>query len=287
MSLLSPQLQAFIAICENKTVHAAADRLHLTQTAVTQRIRVLENQLKVSLFTRTRRGMIPTPEAEALLRYCNASQFLEGEALAQIKGTDVKSSIQITITGPTSLMQSRIIPQCLPVMKAHSQLLMHFDFYDENHGEDKLRSGKSQFVIIRPESVAKEMKNKKLKPEKYILVAPAAWKDRTLEDIIQNEHIIDFNPSDSLTFNYLKYFGLAKHAQHGRHFANHPESIAGLIAKGNGYSLLTKEFSQPYINKGELIALNQDKIYKSSFSLAWYDRPNPPEYFQALIKAID
>ena len=38
MSLLSPQLQAFLAVAEHKTVHGAAGDLYITQTAVTQRI---------------------------------------------------------------------------------------------------------------------------------------------------------------------------------------------------------------------------------------------------------
>ncbi|PJB09950.1 MAG: LysR family transcriptional regulator, partial [Gammaproteobacteria bacterium CG_4_9_14_3_um_filter_38_9] len=85
MSLLSPNLIAFMAIVKHKTVHGAADAIHLTQTAVTQRIRSLEKQLKTTLFVRTRRGMVLTQEGEALWRYCMAAKSLEGEALARIQ----------------------------------------------------------------------------------------------------------------------------------------------------------------------------------------------------------
>ena len=53
MSLLSPQLQAFLAVANCKTVHGAAANIHLTQTAVTQRIRSLERLLKTTLFLST------------------------------------------------------------------------------------------------------------------------------------------------------------------------------------------------------------------------------------------
>lgn len=53
MSLLSPQLKAFMAIIDAKTVHAAASILNITQTAVTQRLRNLEAQLKTTLFIRS------------------------------------------------------------------------------------------------------------------------------------------------------------------------------------------------------------------------------------------
>ena len=57
MSLLSPPLEAFVAIVRSKTVISAAKDLGLTQTGVTQRIRVLETQLRTTLFIRSRSGM--------------------------------------------------------------------------------------------------------------------------------------------------------------------------------------------------------------------------------------
>src|SRR5205809_339521 len=118
MSLLSPQLQAFIAIAKLKTVHAAANVIHITKTAVTQRIHSLESKLGTTLFTRTRRGMLLTPEGEALLRYCIVAPELEGEALAHIQGAGADTEIRINITGPSSIMHSPSIPPCFPVMQA-------------------------------------------------------------------------------------------------------------------------------------------------------------------------
>src|SRR4051794_40835794 len=109
MSLLSPQLEAFMQIAKYKTVHAAADALYITQTAVTQRLRALESKLATTLFIRTRRGMMLTPEGEALLRYCFAAQALEGEALAKITGAAQQTEIRLVLSGPTSIMHSRII----------------------------------------------------------------------------------------------------------------------------------------------------------------------------------
>jgi LysR family transcriptional regulator (chromosome initiation inhibitor) len=53
MSLLGPNLDAFMAVVAHKTVHAAAEGLCITQTAATQRIRNLEQRLKTTLFVRS------------------------------------------------------------------------------------------------------------------------------------------------------------------------------------------------------------------------------------------
>ena len=126
MSLLSPPLHAFMAIAKHKTVHAAAEKIHITQTAVTQRIRTLERQLKTTLFIRTRRGMQLTQEGESLLRYCHAATELEGETLAMIQGAGIQTDIEITICAPSSMMRSRVISSCLPVLQAFPHLLIKF-----------------------------------------------------------------------------------------------------------------------------------------------------------------
>lgn len=286
MSLLSPPLQAFVATAKQKTVHGAAEVLHITQTAVTQRLRSLETSLSTTLFIRTRRGMLLTPEGEALLHYCQATQEMEGEALAKINKAGIDATVPICISGPTSIMSSRVIPQCIKVMKHFPNLLMNFDIDDIEERTALLRSGDAQFVILRQEDLSPEMQCKVLKPERYVLVCTYAWKNRKLLDIIKNERIIDYDPTDQMTFNYLKHFNLFEHADHDRHFVNRTNSMATLLTQGCGYGVLTSEFSKPYIENKELILLNSAKIFENSMALAWFARHEPPKYFSALIDAI-
>lgn len=286
MSLLSPQLQAFVAITKYHTVHAAAIDLHITQTAVTQRIRGLETRLKTTLFIRTRRGMILTPEGKALLRYCQAAKELEGQAMAHIGGSPDESEVQLCITGPNSFMRSRIIPQCFPVMKKFPNLLMYFNITDKENRDKAIRSGTAEFAIVQPEHLAKEMAHKTLAPEEYVLVCTNKWKNCKLRDIIREERIIDFTPDDQMTFHYLKQYKLFDLAQHERHFVNRTESLAMMLIEGYGYGVLTTEFSEPYIKQKKLMVLNDGKVYKNTMALVWYQRPEPPDYFQAIIDAI-
>lgn len=285
MSLLSPQLLAFLAIVKHKTVHAAADSIHLTQTAVTQRIRALEMRLSTSLFVRSRRGMLLTKEGEALLRYCNEVQQLEGEALSGITGTGTEKSISICLTGPSTIMHSRIIPQCMEVMKEFPYLLMQFDMNDSENRVKSLRTGESELAILESGLLSEEMEHKDLQPEYYVLVASSKWKKRRLQDIIKNERIIDFDPQDQMTFNYLKHFDLFDFANKDRNFANRTASLALMITKELGYGVLPLEFAQPYLSKKQLIVLNAGKTYPHLLVLAWFPRHQQPKYFTALIDA--
>lgn len=286
MSLLSPALEAFMAVVKHQTVHAAAEHLHLTQTAVTQRIKALEERLKTTLFVRSRRGMTLTTEGEALLHYCQAAQNLAGQTLAKIHGAGEISTVSLRLSGPSSMMRSRVIPQCVPVMQQFPNLLLHFDINDIETRHVSLHKGDCDLALLQKEHLLPEMKCKLLAPEEYVLVACPAWAKRPLAEVIRSERIIDFDLTDQLTFAYLKHFRLFNHARLERHYANRTEDLALLVAAGLGYGLLTKEFSKPYVERGELCILNDGKAYLNQMALAWFDRPQAPGYFRALVGSI-
>lgn len=285
MSLLSPRLVAFLAVVQCKTVHGAANKIHITQTAVTQRIRALERSLKTTLFIRTRRGMNLTPEGEVLLRYCQNITNMEGEILAKLQGEHADLEIELTIMAPTSLMRSRIIPNVIPIIHKYSSLLINFILRDEEKRYLSLKSGQSDFVILSREHLTQEMACKKLKPEEYVLVCSESWRKRDLAEIIAEERIIDFNPEDKMTYDYLEKFNL-EHPNRSRHYVNNTINLAQLISEGVGYSVLSKEFALPYVDRKELHILNGGETLNVEYYLAWYERPEPPKYFSEIINAI-
>jgi DNA-binding transcriptional LysR family regulator len=287
MSLLSPQIEAFMAVVDKQTVHEAAKVLFLTQTAVTQRIKGLEKKLGATLFIRSRKGMRLTPEGEALFQYARAAKSLEGEAISNIKTPGVKAEVKAIISAPSSLMHTRIVPKAIGVMKAFPNLLLEFDIENADIRQHKLKGGQVDFAIVQPEHVEAQMSSKRIKPEKYILVAPAAWQTRKIKDILENERIIDFCESDELTLRYLEYFKLSKYKRPQRYFINDIKLLAKLIVNEVGYSVLTEELAASYLDDKSLCLLNHGKIYEHQQMLIWYRREYAPGYFTALLNIIE
>jgi LysR family transcriptional regulator, chromosome initiation inhibitor len=287
MKLLSPPIQAFFMTARLGTVHAAAHALNITQTAVTQRIKALEKRLSISLFVRSRKGMRLTSEGEALLRYCYSFQELEGEALNYVTKTGTETNVSICITGPSTIIRSRIIPNCSKIMKQYPNLLMQFNINDNEDRALSLRCGESQLAIIEQACLSEEMEYKKLSPEHYILVVPTQWKRRKLKEIVKNERIIDFDMQDKMTFNYLKKYHLFDIANKDRHFTNRTDTLALLISEEIGYGVLPFEFAKSYIANNQLASLNKDQTYSYSLVLAWFPRHQQPKYFSALINACE
>ncbi|MEU7581386.1 LysR family transcriptional regulator [Streptomyces sp. NPDC041068] len=62
------QFEYALAVAEEGSVTAAAERLHVAQPSVSQQIRGLERELGVELFARTPTGLVPTSVGRAFLR---------------------------------------------------------------------------------------------------------------------------------------------------------------------------------------------------------------------------
>jgi DNA-binding transcriptional LysR family regulator len=61
------QLKTFVAVAREGTITRASEVLHLSQPAVSAHIKTIEDTLGLSLFARTPKGMVLTPEGERLL----------------------------------------------------------------------------------------------------------------------------------------------------------------------------------------------------------------------------
>lgn len=111
--------RTFLEIARSGSFVAAAERLHVTQAAVTSRIQSLENQLGCTLFIRNRSGARLTADGEAFLTH--ASQMTQAWDNAQrdlplLKGFDDVLHIggEASLATPMILQWVRTLRQQLP-----------------------------------------------------------------------------------------------------------------------------------------------------------------------------
>src|SRR5919197_1097791 len=62
-------LRTIAAVAQHRSLTKAGEELYLTQSAVSQQIRRLEEELGVDVFRRTSRRVEPTPEGRVILAY--------------------------------------------------------------------------------------------------------------------------------------------------------------------------------------------------------------------------
>ncbi len=104
------QLFVFVAVAETGTIRAAADRLHVSQSAVSLAITELERGLKSQLCVRRRaHGVQLTPTGERVLIRAKALLEQAGDLAAEASGAEG------VLTGPLAIgCYSSLGPTLLP-----------------------------------------------------------------------------------------------------------------------------------------------------------------------------
>jgi DNA-binding transcriptional LysR family regulator len=96
-------LRTFLEVARLRHFGQAAGALHLTQAAVSARIKLLESTLDVRLFDRTRREIRLTPEGNRLLRH--ADLLIAGWRKARQEVTVGNASLQLSFGGGLRLWE--------------------------------------------------------------------------------------------------------------------------------------------------------------------------------------
>lgn len=198
MSLSSIQLDAFFEVSKTKSFSKAANNLHITQSALSQRIINLEAELETGLIIRETSGIRLTEFGKELLRYCQIREGFEGEILRNIKNnrTNTLAGI-IRIGGYSSIMQSVIMPSLHKLISENAGF--HIEMLVREIGElpSLLDSGEVDFVLLDHYLNKDNIETHLLGYEHYVLVESKALSRR--KDIY-----LDHDPNDTITRDFFK-----------------------------------------------------------------------------------
>lgn len=141
-------LNAFIAIAETGSFSEAAERLHLTQPAVSKRIAGLEQQLDVRLFDRLGREVNLTEAGRALLP--RAYQILgvlddTRRALTNLNG---EVSGRLTLATSHHIGLHRLPPLLRAFTRQHPQVALDIQFLDSEVAYEEILHGRAELAVI-------------------------------------------------------------------------------------------------------------------------------------------
>lgn len=133
MNVSLRQLKAFLGVVESGNFTKAAQRLHLSQAALSAAIRELESQLRARLFERTTRAVTLTQAGSAFVPTAHMIVSALETAALRVKELERKDVSEISV-GFTPLMAAHVLPEALERFAAVAPSI-HVDVVDGSPSE--------------------------------------------------------------------------------------------------------------------------------------------------------
>jgi DNA-binding transcriptional LysR family regulator len=233
MGLSSLHLDAFFAAAQSLNFSVAARELHITQSALSQRIKALEEDLSLTLFVRLPRGVQLTEAGERLLRYCQARHSLERELLEQLTGHGQRGlGGVLRIGGYSSAVRSVLMPALAPLLRDNPRIQPHFQNAEMRELPDLLVTGQVDFIVTDSEVHRADFETVPLGEEEYVLCD-------SVEHPVTEQIYLDHDPSDPITNQFLGRGGRAI-PEYRRAFMDEVYAIIDGVALGLGRAVVPR-----------------------------------------------
>ncbi|WP_150958345.1 LysR family transcriptional regulator ArgP [Microbacterium testaceum] len=248
-------------VVEEGTLDAAARRLHITPSAVSQRIRALEDQLGRVVLVRSK-PVSATEAGDAVVRLARQLALLEHDALAAI-GAEGGAVASVPLAVNADSLATWFLP---PLARVAQRRAVVFDLHrdDQDFTAGLLESGTVMAAVTSREAPVAGCRVRRLGVLRYEAVATAAFVARWFADgvgagALSVAPVVDFDRRDDLQTRWLARRGVPAAAP-PRHRVPASQDFATAVELGLGWGLLPGFQSAAALDSGELVRLGDDPI---------------------------
>lgn len=252
------QLQALAAVVEEGTFEAAARRLHVSASAVSQRIKALEHSAGGVLVQRST-PVEPTTAGDTMLRYARQVQLLEHDATVQLaRGLREDGRITIPLAVNADSLATWFLPAIADLASSH-EVVFDIRREDQEYTTALLRSGTVLGAVTSTREAVQGCSSAVLGIMRYRAVCSPAFLDRYLGGSV-GEHrlltapMVDFDRKDELQRRFLTEV-VGADAHPARHLIPTSADFARAIGFGLGWGLLPEQQCGAELTSGRLVEL--------------------------------
>jgi len=258
-------LETLLAVVDEGTFDAAAVRLRITASAVSQRIKALEQNAGRILLRRTT-PVRTTDDGAVVVRYARQSLLLEQETARELSGTGEDRLGQGSAgTAPTvslAVNADSLATWFLPALAVVAQdTAVVFDLHreDQNRTEELLRSGTVMAAVTSRAGAVQGCSSVRLGAMRYHPVAAPGFVARHLEgrvgtDGLDRAPVIDFDRQDGLQRALLRQVH-GPQVRPPRHFVPTSQDFARAVRAGLGWGMLPEQQCRDDLAAGHLLEL--------------------------------
>jgi LysR family transcriptional regulator (chromosome initiation inhibitor) len=235
------QLATFQAVVDSGSFEAAARQLHVTPSAVSQRIKALERSVGQVLVRRAK-PCVATTAGEALVRFAGQVALLEREALDQ-----ARDGTRVSIVVNADSLHTWFLPALAQVPGPRYEL--HTD--DQDYTADLLRAGTAMAAVTAQHVVVQGCRLEKLGAMRYLPVGVPSLPELPLAPMIV------YNRKDQLQHRFLATL-TRRPVDPPVHSVPAASAFVDAIRLGLGWGMVPEQIARPDIEAGRYVALVPD-----------------------------
>lgn len=258
---LLPQLQTFLVVARLRSFSGAARELGVSTSAVSQAVRQLEEELGVTLLTRTTRSVSPTDAGRRLLETAGPALAQAATALAEVAAQPGEVVGRIKLTVPR-IAASYVIAPVLPAFRAlHPRI--EVDVTIDDRFVDIVADGYDAGVRLS-EAIERDMVQVRLSDAfRFLVVGSADYLERhgtpeRPEDLLRHECLTFRTPSTGALYAWELERGKRSWrvaVRGGVVVSNDGQLMASLAERGLGLAYVAEPMVSDALREGRLRAV--------------------------------
>lgn len=270
---IDPELAAtVVAIIDEGSLDAAAQRMRITPSAVSQRLKLLESQLGRVLVVRSRPTR-PTLAGEAVVRLARQIALLEHDAVVAL-GFDVGAGQRISI--PLAVNADSLSTWFLPPLARLSESQgIDFDLHrdDQDFTARLLETGTVMAAVTSESGPVAGCTVTPLGAIEYEPMASPDFFERWFFDgvtaaSLARAPVVEFDRRDDLQHEWLRGWGVADR-EVPRHYVPASHDFATAVQLGLGWGLLPRMQSAAAVATGELVRMPGEAVRVAHYWQQW------------------
>lgn len=262
MDLSPAQLSALVAIADTGSFEAAAERLHVTPSAVSQRIRALESAVGRVLVGRGT-PCVPTEAGAPLVRLGRQLELVFAEALTEGL-TEGPTDLALAINADSLATWFRPV---LAEIATWDGVALRLRVEDEGHSHDLLRRGEVVAAVTSDPSPVQGCSVTPLGTMRYLPVAHPSLLGRSGRPDWAGMPMVVFNAKDRLQHEELQRHTEATPAV--VHEVPSSDDFRAAIEAGLGWGLLPEAQATAGVEAGALVRLGRSVTRVSLYWQRW------------------
>jgi LysR family transcriptional regulator (chromosome initiation inhibitor) len=283
MQMDGQQLAAFAAVVEHGSFDAAAALLHVTPSAISQRIKALEQRVGQVLVVREK-PCTATAAGIPLLRLAAQTALLEAEALAEMGGGDGASRIALAVNADS------MATWFTGVFAALDDVLFDIRIEDQDHSARLLREGVVMGAVTTERTAVTGCQVLPLGVMRYIPVASPAYVKRYLADGFTARAAaaapsLAWNRDDALQDMLVRKM-FRRDIGRPQHFVPTAEGFGSAVRAGLGWGMFPNSLAAPALKNGSFVRVADEHLDVPLYWQCWkLDSPTVDRITQAVQSA--